>query len=146
MVRTDIVARGVPWARMQLEERELSSSLNLSPAHRLSALASLRPLAALLGRRPRGASAALGAVVALNRSFYALLWRRGGPRLALAGLPLHVLHQVIGVLSFVGAALDPRRLGLPARGRRPMSAAPLRLAISGCGRIVTAGYLPALRS
>lgn len=119
MVRTDLVARGVPWARMQLEERELSSALNLSPAHRLSALASLAALGAALTRRPRAALAALGAVVALNRSFYELLWRRGGLRLALVGLPLHVLHQLVGVASFLGAALAHAGSGFPhTDGRR----------------------------
>lgn len=119
MVRTDLIARGVPWARMQLEERELSSSLNLSPAHRLSALAALGALGAALLRRPRAVAASLAAVVALNRSFYALLWRRGGPRLALVGLPLHVLHQLVGVASFFGAALAHAGSGFPhADGRR----------------------------
>ncbi len=118
MVRTDLAARGIPWARLQLEERELSSALNLSPAQRLSALASIAALAAAIRRRPVATAAALAAVLGLNRSFYALLIRRGGPGLALAGLPLQVLHHLVAALAVPAAALAHARAGFPRRPDR----------------------------
>lgn len=113
MVRTDFARRGVPWTRLLLSEGSGSTALNLGPRHRLSAAASVALLAALLGRRPRLAAAALLANLVLDRSLYALLTRRGGPRLLLAGIGLHQLHQL------TAAASVPAALVLHAReGRR----------------------------
>jgi len=70
-------------------------------------------LGSLLGRRPRLALAALAAGLVLDRDLYALLLRRGGPRLLLAGIPLHQLHQLCA------AASVPTALALHAiEGRR----------------------------
>jgi hypothetical protein len=37
--------------------------------------------------------------VALNRSLYGLLWRRGGPRKAVPGVGLHALHHLTAVVA-----------------------------------------------
>jgi GT2 family glycosyltransferase len=115
MVATDFVRRGVPWTQLLLRERGAGgNALNLGPRHRASAAASVALLAALLLRRPRVAAAALVAGLVLNRSFYALLARRGGPSLLVAGVALHQLHHLTAVASVpVGAVLHWRE-----RGRR----------------------------
>lgn len=99
MVRTDLVQRGAPWVRLQLESRRASAALNLGWAHRLSALLAVLALFAALARRPLAVAGALAGVLALNRPFYGLLRRRGGLRLAAAGLPLHVLHHLVSVAA-----------------------------------------------
>ena len=112
MVRTDLLRRGVPWVRLLLVHGS-SSALNLGWRHRLSALASLTAVAALLFRRPAATVLSTGALVALNRSFYALLLRRLGPRGAIAGVGLHVVHHLTAVaavpLALLFHAVERRR-------------------------------------
>lgn len=97
MVRTDIFARAVPWTRLMLARRRLDRDLNLRPAQRLSGVLA-GGLAAGLGAAalwpgwwwwPAACAASLAG---LNLGFYGLLARRGGLRLAAAGIPLHWLH------------------------------------------------------
>jgi len=104
IARTDFARRGIPWVRLLLEQGGDSTALNLSRRRRLSAAASVALLGALLARRPRLAAGALAAGLLLDRDLYALLLRRGGPRLLLAGIPLHQLHQLCAAAS-VPAAL-----------------------------------------
>lgn len=99
MVDTDLRRRGAPWTRLHLEQGGGSTALNLGWRHRLSALASVAAAGAALTRRPRAALAAVGALIALNRDFYALLARRGGPGLAAAGVVLHLAHHLTAVAS-----------------------------------------------
>lgn len=103
MVRTDFSARGVPWARLVLAEGSGRGALNLSWRNRVSALASALIALSLLLRRPRLALAALIAVLGLNRGLYGLLARRGGPRLLVAGIGLHLVHQLTAVAAMVAA-------------------------------------------
>ncbi|HST25561.1 MAG TPA: glycosyltransferase family A protein [Gaiellaceae bacterium] len=98
MVETDFWNRGTPWVELLLRSGG-SSTLNLGWRHRLSAIASLLAAAAVLRGRWSRALLALGALVALNRSFYELLARRQGRRRAAAGVALHALHHVVGALS-----------------------------------------------
>jgi GT2 family glycosyltransferase len=109
MVRTDFARRGLPWARLQLADGAASGALNLAPRHRLSALVSAAWVAALLARRGRLALAALALLAGLNARFYALLFRRGGPALLAAGLPLHVLHHLVAAAAFATALVEHRR-------------------------------------
>ena len=114
MVRTDLVARGAPWVALRLERGgEGSGALNLAWGQRLGAGAALVATAAALGGRGRLALLALGAMVLPNASFYALLARRGGPRLALSGVPLHLVHHL------TAAASVPAGVLLWARRSRP---------------------------
>jgi len=99
MIRTDFGRRGVPWARLLLREESDSTALNLGWRRRLSAATSVALLASLLARRPRAAAAALLANLALDRDLYTLLGRRGGPRLLVAGIGLHQLHQLSAAAS-----------------------------------------------
>jgi GT2 family glycosyltransferase len=99
MVATDLWDRGVPWVELLLRRGSGSAALNLGWRHRLSALAALGAAGALLRGRFGRVIVALGVLVALNRSFYALLARRQGRAGAAAGVGLHVLHLLVGVLS-----------------------------------------------
>ncbi len=99
MAHTDFLRRGVPWILLLLRGGRGAGSLNLGRRHRASAAATVVFAAALAGRRPRAALAALLGLLALNRGLYLLLLRRGGPRLLLAGIGLHLLHQLTAVAS-----------------------------------------------
>ena len=105
MVRTDFWRRGVPWVRLLLRDGGGEGVLNLGPRHRLSAVAAVLLTVALGLRRWRPALAILLGVLLLNRDFYALLARRGGPRLLVAGVGLHQIHHLAGAASVPVAGL-----------------------------------------
>ncbi|MFL5832425.1 MAG: glycosyltransferase [Solirubrobacterales bacterium] len=105
IARTDFARRGVPWARLLLREGSDSSVLNLGWRRRASAAASAALLGSLLARRPRLAAGALATNLVLDRGLYALLLRRGGPKLLLAGIPLHQLHQLCAAASVPAAVV-----------------------------------------
>ena len=98
MVRTDFAQRGVPWVGLIIESGG-SSALNLGMKHRLSALASVAGLAAVVLRRPRIALGSLALLVALNHRFYALLVKRRGLPEAGLGVLLHALHHLVSVAA-----------------------------------------------
>ena len=122
MVRVDFARRGMPWVALLLREARGTvtdaaaprpvGALNLSWRHRLSALASLIAVAALVLRRPRAAILAMASLIGLNRGFYSLLAGRLGPRGIAAGIPLHMLHHLTGL------AAAPAGLLLHLRWRR----------------------------
>jgi glycosyltransferase involved in cell wall biosynthesis len=123
MVHTDLFRRGMPWVALQVRSRYCSTALNLGWRHRLSAGLCIGGLAAAVLGRPRGAAGAVGALIALNRSFYSLLLRRRGPLEAFAGVGLHVLHHLTATVSIpAGVAMHAleaaRRRGAFARPRR----------------------------
>lgn len=106
MVQTDFIGRGVPWVLLLLRHRGSTTALNLGWRHRLSALAAVLGTVSLARRRAGGAIAAAGALVALNRSFYTLLWRRRGPAEATTGVFLHALHHLASAAAVpVGVVL-----------------------------------------
>ena len=112
MLRTDLAARGAPWVALRLERGGAGGAvLNLSWRHRLAAAAAVLAAAGAVAGRGRVAALALVAMVALNARFYALLARRGGVRLVLAGVPLHLVHHL------TAAASVPAGVLLWARGR-----------------------------
>ena len=122
MVATDFQRRGVPWVGLILRSAGRGgASLNLGWRHRTSALAVLAIPSSLVARRPRLALLSLGALVTLNRDFYALLMRRGGARLALAGVALHAVHHLVAIGSVpAGLAVHGwERLAARAAGRTP---------------------------
>lgn len=99
MARTDFARRGIPWTRLLLREGSGSTTLNLGWRRRVSAASSATLLVSLLARRPRLAATALLANLLLDRELYALLARRGGPKLLIAGVGLHQLHQLAAAAS-----------------------------------------------
>lgn len=116
MVWTDFTRRGIPWVDLMLRRRHVSSTLNLGLRHRLSALASMAAVLALVRRRLRLATGATLILVALNARFYMLLARRRGPRMAVIGIGLHALHHLVAVAAVpagIVAHLLNRRSGRP---------------------------------
>jgi len=113
MLRTDLAARGAPWVALCLERGGAGGgALNLAWGQRVAAAAAVVGAGAALSGRGRPALVALAVMIAPNARFYALLARRGGPRLALSGVPLHVLHHLAAALSV------PAGVVLWARGAR----------------------------
>lgn len=103
--RTDLLRRGMPWVHLLIERRQVPDHLNLGWRHRASAAVSVMGLAAAARARAGPAAVAAVALVALNRSFYALLLRRRGAAQAVAGVGLHALHHAIGALAVAAALL-----------------------------------------
>jgi GT2 family glycosyltransferase len=99
MVRTDLWQRGVPWVELVLRHGAGSTALNLGWRHRASAVAAVAAAAGLVRGRPLATLAGVTALVALNRDFYDLLLRRGGPATAMAGVGLHAVHHVTGAIA-----------------------------------------------
>jgi GT2 family glycosyltransferase len=118
MLFTDFSRRGVPWARLLLDSGGAGTALNLGWRNRASAAASVLLALAVLRRRPRAALGALLAVLALNRSLYALLARRGGVGLVAAGIPLHLLHQLTAAAAVPAALVLHLRSKLSPGGGR----------------------------
>jgi GT2 family glycosyltransferase len=111
MVQTDFWRRGVPWTRLLLRSGRGTAALNLGWRHRASAAATAAFALATAARRPRTMLTSLLAVLALNRDLYRLLWRRGGLRLLLAGVCLHLLHQLTAIASVpIAVAVHLREL------------------------------------
>jgi len=104
MLWTDFVGRGIPWTVLLFRYRATANTLNLGWRHRLSAGSCLVGCAALATRRPRLAAASAAALVGLNHSFYLLLLRKRGPRDALVGVGLHVLHHLTGIAALPAGA------------------------------------------
>jgi len=109
MLRTDVVARGVPWIRILLRHRNATTSLNLGWRHRLTALMVFLTIAAVALRNPLAVVLAVVGIVFLNRAFYALLLRRRGPLETAAGIVLHALHHLACAVSIpIGVFLHLR--------------------------------------
>jgi cellulose synthase/poly-beta-1,6-N-acetylglucosamine synthase-like glycosyltransferase len=105
MIKTDLFRRGIPWTRLVLETDSGHASLNLSWRNRAGAATSAALVVAFATRRPRLAAGSLAALVLLNADFYSLLLRKRGPAQAVAGIPLHVLHHIVSVVSVPLAAV-----------------------------------------
>ena len=99
MIRTDLFVRGIPWVGLLLRHRSTSAALNLGWRHRFSALASVAILAGVILRNPWIVVGAVVALVLLNVPFYVLLVRRAGVLRALAGVVLHFVHHLVGVIA-----------------------------------------------
>jgi len=115
MVWTDLRYRAFKWARLLLANGGLPNDLNLRTAQRVSVVLSMLavamlPLLLIDLRWLAAVLTSVGAVVALNRKFYALLGRRGGVAFALACVPLHIVYFVCAGLGFALAFLENRVL------------------------------------
>jgi hypothetical protein len=99
----------VPWVDLLLRHGSRSSALNLGWRHRASAATSVVTVVALLRGRLRTAVLGVAALVALNRSFYALLARRRGRTEATVGVGLHALHHLVAALAVPIALVEHLR-------------------------------------
>ena len=107
LVRTDVMGRAVPWARLILESGQPVDDLNLQHNQRASAgLVALATVCLVLSPFRTWllpiAAAALSAEVALNRRLYAFFARRGGLGFALAAVLLHWLYYLYSGLAYAG--------------------------------------------
>lgn len=118
MLATDALDRGAPWTELALSGEGFPRDLNTGYRGRAALAATLGATACWAASpwKPRLALAGLGLAgiaVALERGLYRTLHRRGGIGLALAGVPLHLLHHLAGAAGFaVGLA---RHLGSGTR-------------------------------
>jgi glycosyltransferase involved in cell wall biosynthesis len=132
-VRTDVVARGIPWVQLILRFRTLRNDLNTSMALRWSlGLAYGTAIGLMLAvvdtRAVIAATAMFGALVAVNRDYYRWLARQRGWLFAVRVAPLHLLHHLCnGVSLLVGTALHlAQRAGVELPGVLPASSWPAR--------------------
>ena len=107
LIRTDILARALPWSRLIIERDAFTDDLNLSATQRLAALAALIVIISGFAFLwyPVGAvfvgAAALATFVALNRGLFALLFKAGGARLLAGGAVLHLVYYSYSATVFV---------------------------------------------
>jgi GT2 family glycosyltransferase len=116
MIRTDVLCRAIPWARLILESGPIPRDLNLRMGQRVSfglvALAGVFLALALLrtGMLALAAAALLGVIV-LNRNLYAFFYRRGGLLFCLGCVLLHLLYYLYSGLAYlyvwIGVQLRP---------------------------------------
>jgi Glycosyl transferase family 2 len=99
MIETDLNRRGVPWVELMLEQRSSSTALNLGWKHRLATLGTIALVWGAARRDSRLFVAALTMVLVLDGGFYRLLFRRRGARVALAAVPLHVVHRLTSAIA-----------------------------------------------
>ena len=99
MIDTDFAARGVPWVTLLLRRGSSSTALNLGWRHRTTAVASLALVTALARKRLPLSAGLLVLIITLNQSFYRLLLRQRGAAVVAAGLPLHIVHHLVGLAA-----------------------------------------------
>lgn len=97
MLRTDILLRALPWARLLLRDRQIPNDLNLRLASRFSAILAwvfALSLAAMPWWAESGyaALAAAAGLILLNAPFYRFLARCRGRVFALRAMPWHWLY------------------------------------------------------
>jgi glycosyltransferase involved in cell wall biosynthesis len=110
LLKSDIFDRGIPWTRLMLREREMVSTLNVTPAQRLSVALSYLTLifSSIAILYPGAAMIAAGLVLALtvlNLGFYRFLYERRGGWFMLRVMPLHWLYFLYCGLCAVCGAL-----------------------------------------
>ncbi len=124
IVRTDIVDRGIPWARLLAHRGVVlsTSTLNLHWSEKLNTLLVwFAPLLLILGmvlhRRSLVVAAllALVAVIATNGPLWRFFIRVRGPWFALRAIPMHLLYYLLSGISFVLGLSLQQLVGPPLR-------------------------------
>jgi len=106
LIRTDILRRAIPWARLNLETGKVPADLNLKWGQKASvALISLAgvllSLSLLWPELFALCIAVVLTVLFLNLKLYAFFFRRKGLFLAIACIPLHLLYFLYNGLSYL---------------------------------------------
>lgn len=110
MIETDLLRRGVPWMRLVFEKRAGTTALNLGWSHRIGTGASLLLLVGLARRKPWLVAGTVALLILLDQPFYRLLFNRGGPKLAAAAVPLHLVHRLSAATAVpIALAIHLRR-------------------------------------
>jgi len=110
LLKTDIFDRGIPWTRLMLRAGEVVSTLNVTPAQRLSValvyLALLALLAAIFWPKALFLAAVLALMVTLlNLNFYRFYVRRQSFWFALRVMPMHWLYFLYCGVSAIGGTM-----------------------------------------
>lgn len=113
VVRTDVLRRALPWARLMHEHPGAFTDLNVGSAERIKALiagAFWLALAAAIGvpRALWAAGALLALAVWLNRGLFAVFRERNGMWFALRALLYHQVYYLYSAAVFVWAAVEHR--------------------------------------
>ena len=122
MIRTDVVCRAIPWARLIMESKFVPNDLNLQWRQRLSGIMVLLTIP-LLGLGVFGGEWLLIpalvclVVIALNRDLYIFFTRQRGFHFAVMCIPLHLLYYLYSGLSYLYVWLSSwsRRMTATAR-------------------------------
>lgn len=105
LVKSDIFDRGIPWTRLLLRDKAISSDLNLQTHNRVSVVAVYVLVLALFGSffSVLALDLALGLVALLlflNVDVYRFFYHQRGLRFAMAVIPLHWLYYLYNGISF----------------------------------------------
>ena len=121
-IRTDVVARGIPWVQLLHRIGAIRNDLNTSIALRLSVVAAYGLVVAPLVL-PAGVAAVLGlvllaALIILNLDYYRWFAAHRGSVFAFCVVPLHFIHHLCNGVSFaIGTLLHlTGRIGLKLPG------------------------------
>jgi glycosyltransferase involved in cell wall biosynthesis len=124
MLRSDIIARGIPWTLLIFREGAFLNDLNLQTHNRVSVVTVYLGLLCMLAGvfQPLlllGALLAALALLVLNRHLYQFFAAKRGPAFALKSLAPHWLYYFYNGISFsIGALLHLRhQLQRPSRLR-----------------------------
>ncbi len=106
IIRTDILCRAVPWARLILENKNHPNDLNLKGDQRLSGVLVTLALFFLVLGIFRTELLFLAAVfllwvILLNRALYTFFSRKRGLRFSLACIPLHLFYFIYSTFSYL---------------------------------------------
>jgi glycosyltransferase involved in cell wall biosynthesis len=122
MIRTDILARAIPWTLLILQRHRLPNELNLRWSQRLSVITAWLLLLSVGAWAWVESSLPLIVCVAgyltLNLRLFRFLASRGGLLFAVRSLPLHLLHHSYCGIAFVAGTLLHARSRLQAWARR----------------------------
>jgi hypothetical protein len=104
MVRTDIFRRGVPWTLLIKRTGTIETDLNVKASQKAcvaltGSILAAGVVAAVIPWMAFGSLLGLVAIVALNRSFFAFLFRRKGAAFAIGAIPLQLLYYTCCGLS-----------------------------------------------
>ena len=110
MVRSDILDRGLPWARLIAARGALAPDLNLRWRDRVSGLLALAAAGALAATPllpPAGlvAAASAGSLVVLNLDAYRYLAKVQGSLFAARAVPLHALYYAYATAAFAAGTV-----------------------------------------
>jgi GT2 family glycosyltransferase len=106
MIRTDILHRAIPWARLIMEDTHIHNDLNLKVDQRMSGVLAVMailamPLAAIQPMCLAPLMVFLLGVVLLNRRLYIFFVRQRGLFFALRCIPLHFLYYLYSMCSYL---------------------------------------------
>lgn len=109
MIRTDFFQRGLPWSLLMFRSPLKSTDLNVDNRQKIAAIASglvwfgLLPGVFMPALGLALSLSMIGLMVWLNREFFQLLFRKGGTRLASAGIVFMHIYYLVCLTSYASA-------------------------------------------